>query len=98
MPFELRKGERKTQGKNERDMEGKEKGRKETVETKVVHSGLLDTKKTLFFRPTLQKSIQNKFNYLMSPEISQTPSLFLIKFTSLLENYITHNKFYLNSS
>ena len=36
--------ERKTQGKNERDMEGKEKGRKEAVETNVVHSGLFDTK------------------------------------------------------
>ena len=34
-----------TQGKNERDTEGKEKGRKEAVETNLVHSGLLDTKK-----------------------------------------------------
>ena len=40
----LRKG-KKTQGKNERDMEGTEKGRKEAVETNVVHSGLFDTHK-----------------------------------------------------
>ena len=36
--------EGKTQGKNERDMEGKEKGRKEAVETNVVYSVLFDTK------------------------------------------------------
>ena len=41
----LRKGEKK-QGKNEIDMEGKEK-RKEAVETNVVHSGLLDKKKAI---------------------------------------------------
>ena len=31
--------------KNKRDMEVKEKGRKEAVETIVVHSGLFDRKK-----------------------------------------------------
>ena len=33
--------ERETQGKNERDMKGKEKG-KEAVGTDVVHSGLFE--------------------------------------------------------
>ena len=32
-PFELRRGERETHGKNERDMEGKEKGRKQLKQT-----------------------------------------------------------------
>ena len=38
--FELKKRERETQGKNERYMEGKEKGRKKAFETNVVHSGV----------------------------------------------------------
>ena len=34
--------ERETQGRSERDMKGKEKGRNQAVETNIVHSGLFD--------------------------------------------------------
>ena len=44
--FGLRKGGINTR-KNEQDMEGKEKGRKEAVERNVVHSGLFDIKKNV---------------------------------------------------
>ena len=37
-------------------MEGKEKGRKEAVETNVVHSGLLDTKNNLIIIIKMFKS------------------------------------------
>ena len=40
--------ERKIQGKNERAMERKEKGKKDAVETNVVHSGLFEIKKKFY--------------------------------------------------
>ena len=42
--FGLRKGEKNTRKEWDRDMEGKKKGKKEAVETNIVHSGLFDTK------------------------------------------------------
>ena len=42
-------------------MEGKEKGRKEAVETNVVHNGLFDTKK----KPRIQVHIKQNFPHVV---------------------------------